>query len=53
MYADTTVEISELLYKINFGLVPKQFIDLFTRIEDILIIQDNNQVLHMPFLGLD
>ena len=35
MYADTTVEISELLYKINFGLVPKQFIDLFTRIEDI------------------
>ena len=29
------LEISKLMYKINVGLVPKQFTNLFTRIEDI------------------
>jgi len=44
LYKDTQIlnidrifklEISKLMYKINFRLVPKQFIDLFTKIEDI------------------
>ena len=29
------LEISKLMYKINFRLAPKQFIDIFTKIEDI------------------
>ena len=29
------IEISKLMYKIKFRLVPKQFIELFTKIEDI------------------
>jgi len=44
LYKDTQIlninrvfklEISKLMYKINFRLIPKQFIDLFTKIEDI------------------
>jgi len=44
LYKDTQIlnidrifklEISKLLYIINFRLVPKQFIELFTKIEDI------------------
>jgi len=44
LYKDTQIlninrifklEISKLIYKINFRLVPKQFIDLFKRIKDI------------------
>jgi len=44
------LEISKLMYKIKFRLVSKQFTERFTKIEDI---QDNDQVLNMPFLGLD
>jgi len=44
LYKDTQIlnidrifklEISKLMYKIKFRLVPKQFIELFTKIEDI------------------
>jgi len=30
-----TLEIGKLMYKINIRLFPKQFIELFTKIEDI------------------
>jgi len=56
LYKDTQIltidrifklEISKLMYKIKFRLVPKQFTELFTKIED------QDQVLNVPFLGLD
>jgi len=63
LYKDTQIltidrifklEISKLMYKIKFRLAPKQFTELFTKIEDIHSYHKNNdQVLIMPFLGLD
>jgi len=63
LYKDTEIlnrdrifklEISKLMYKINFRLIPKEFIELFKKIADIHSYhKDNDQVLNMPFLALD
>jgi len=63
LYKDTQIlnidrifklEISKLMYKINFRLVPKKFSYFLQKLKTfILIIQDNDQVLNIPFLGLD
>ena len=47
-------EISKLMYKIKFRLVPNNLQNFLQKFKIFIrIIQDNDQVLNMPFLGLD